>query len=189
MSLIIILFIIIVALISFVLLAKRGEKQQLEFEDQAINFLREDGYTIYLLYRNKFGIIGLTPDYKYLIIINSYAKREVVKYETKDVIDCELIIDNQIIFKKSAMGSVTGGLLAGTTGAIIGLSLSSTEQRNNVKKIYLKIFLDNILNPSYNFTFADLSKINEPVKNDTIIESEKWKDRISLLIEKNKREQ
>jgi hypothetical protein len=63
----------------------------------------------------------------------------------KDIIACEIVINNQVIENSSAGNALVGGLLFGVTGAVIGAS--SKQSQNIVDDLYIRITTADVLNP------------------------------------------
>ena len=106
---------------------------------------------------------------QYKIAVNE--KKEMIKiYKINDemeiseypipfekIIESEVKLDNQLIYKTSrgsqVAGALVGGALAGGVGAIIGGSSPNMTQNEKIQAITLKVIVDDIKNPNYYFDF------------------------------------
>lgn len=69
----------------------------------------------------------------------------------KDILESEVIIDGETVIKTSRSsqvgGAILGGMLAGGAGAIIGGLSGKTSSKEKVKKIQLKVIVNDTKNP------------------------------------------
>ncbi|WP_303984658.1 immunity protein [Niallia circulans] len=91
-------------------------------------------------------------------------EKQIVESKIKfdQIMDSEIKMDNDTIFKASRSnqigGAIIGGMVAGGVGAIIGGSSPTTSKIEKVKAIQLKIRIDDFKNPNLTFDFLPTPK-------------------------------
>ena len=115
-------------------------------------------------------------------------------YDYKDIIQSELDIDGETVLKQSITGtlgrSVIGGVLAGGVGAIIGGTTGSKIGKEKIKKIDLKITVNNTKNPIHRINFMNFkTKKGGSIYNVNYEVAEKWHGIITALIKQAEIEQ
>ena len=78
----------------------------------------------------------------------------------KNILNCQLLEDNETVMSSSAGSAFVGGLIGGTTGAIIGSSTASS--KGMVNSMQLRIDLKDVTKPCYIVQF-----IPEPMERST----------------------
>lgn len=68
-------------------------------------------------------------------------------YDFSDIIDFELIENGAITSSGGLGAAITGGLLFGGVGAIVGSNIGSKKHRNKLNELKIKIVLNNISDP------------------------------------------
>lgn len=125
---------------------------------------------------------------------NEFQKLEYLQqfiFDNKDLLKSEIIEDETSITSTSRGsqigGIIAGSVLAGGIGAIIGGLSASSTTNVNVKKIELRILVNNIENPIHTIKFLNesspISKNNDRYKV-AIEEANVWHGLISILIKR-----
>lgn len=79
------------------------------------------------------------------IVIYNLSTTHVDHIPFSSIVECEICQDNSTIMKDGIKRAVIGGIIAGTTGAIVGATTSP--QTNIVKQLSIKIRTDDIKHP------------------------------------------
>ena len=108
-------------------------------------------------------------------------------YEYKDIIQSELDIDGETVLKQSISGtigrSVVGGVLGGGVGALIGGTTGAKTGKEKIKRIDLKITVNNTKSPIYRVNFMNTeAKKGGLIYNMSYSEAEKWHGIMTTLI-------
>lgn len=133
-------------------------KMQSKREEYESNLLKELDFN----YQRK---LSISPQYfkenvyidnitKRIIIIEynaGHPKYKIIKYS--DVLDVEVISNNTLLSKTSALKSLAGGAALGLIGAIAGGSITSTHEE--VTKLYVRIITSDVLNPMINIILIE----------------------------------
>lgn len=123
------------------------------------------------------------PDGLCLIALNHSEREFLISYsgvdkilKYTDIVCSEIIIDGQMISSKSASASLAGGLLFGTTGAVVGSNMGVTKYKKNIKTVILKLLVNDVFNPAYELIFfeAPQSKDAKQAQQDC----QSWQDTI-----------
>jgi len=79
-------------------------------------------------------------------------------YDYDKIIASEIVVDGQTITKQSGTigRSIVGGLLAGSTGAIIGGTTGSTTSNEKINSILVKITINEPTNPIFKIIFLNV---------------------------------
>lgn len=183
----IVIGVIIVLFLIFIIMGTKGNSMQKDFEGQALEQIKTEGISFSKQTKTEYGIIGIDEPKKLLVIINSEITiRKIIEIPFGEIISCELAIDGQSVYKKSALrtigGAVAGGAIFGGAGAIVGGLSSSYKENKNIKKVEIKIVSRNISNPSCRMTFFS-SGTNSTFLKMRLGEAEIWKDTISAIID------
>lgn len=183
----IIVIIVVILAVGGLAMTIKMNQDQADFEDTSLKELAEKGISLTKLTKCYGGIIGLDETNKKLVFISSSASnRKAEVFEFSDIYSCELIIDDQSVYKKSASravgGALIGGVLLGGAGAVVGGLSGSSQKKSNIKKIELKIVVRDLSNPTHKFTFYGNTTPSQFL-NEKKEEAEKWKDTISLIID------
>lgn len=122
-------------------------------------------------------------------------KNKIIQY--KDILESEILKDGESLTKTSRSsqlgGMLLGGLVLGGVGAIIGGLSGKKTNINTIKRIDLKIIINDINEPIFFLNLLNVSNVlsdNEGYKkNDdkyltAIQEARKWNGVISVLIKK-----
>lgn len=79
------------------------------------------------------------------------------KYKTTQVIQSEIIIDNNSVYKtergNQLLGAAVGGIAFGNAGAIVGGLTGTKTKETTIKNIDLKISVDDFNNPTHKISF------------------------------------
>lgn len=127
---------------------------------------------------------------------NNQIKETLIKFD--DIIESELQIDSQTIFKASrgsqVAGAIVGNMVAGSIGAIIGGSSPNMIQNEKTQSIILKITTEDIKNPNHKFEFLPPIEgnhtgyeKNNPVLRQALERAEYWNSIIDIAIRKSNR--
>lgn len=82
---------------------------------------------------------------KELIIFVDYFSKEYLIIPFKDLVDCEIIENNDVLKKTSIKGAIAGAVIAGEAGAIIGSTMG--KNLHTVKSLQIRIITANLKNP------------------------------------------
>jgi len=122
---------------------------------------------------------------------------EIRLYPYASVLSCEIIEDDEIVYKKeSSIGrALVGGVLAGGTGAIIGSLSSKEKQDREVKQLDFKIVFKDTNKPSFSVRFFDAWEetgqrqikpsdgLYGHIYKEALASLTKWKDIIEIIID------
>lgn len=135
----------------------------------------------------------------FIVTINSKTKQtstHIVKFA--DIISVELIEDSSVLFSKSTTrtigGSLIGGAIAGSAGAVIGGLSGDTKVKKMVSVISVKMRVRNQATPSITIYCCNgepveiTDSMNEYFYKPTIEEAERIVDHISVIIDMMDRE-
>lgn len=182
-----ILLILVIIIIGFIILAAKMNQEQKDFEDNSLKDISEKGMSLTKQTKCYDGIIGIDePNKKLVFISSSVANQKAEIFNFADIHSCELLIDDQSVYKKSASrtvgGALIGGALFGGAGALVGGLSGNSKKSSNIKKIELKIVVRDLSNPAHKFTFYGSTTPAQFLDNKKE-EAESWKDTISLIID------
>ncbi|MDA3780562.1 MAG: hypothetical protein PF487_10150, partial [Bacteroidales bacterium] len=96
-----------------------------------------------------------------------------------EIIDCEVKINEEVIQKSSASNIISGAIIAGGIGALIG-SIISKKQKKDINYVGLVLTVNNIVTPRLNLCFS--SGIMAEAKVDIVSE---WHNVFKVIIERN----
>ena len=104
--------------------------------------------------------------------------------------ESEIIVDGNIIVKTSTTSTigraVVGGVITGGVGAVIGGVTGKKSHNEVVKKIDLKICVNDSSNPFYKIRFLDTEcKKGDSIYNDSYENAERWQGIISTFIKQS----
>lgn len=111
--------------------------------------------------------------------------KKIINYN--DILSSELFIDNDTITKTSRMsqagGTLVGAALLGGVGAVIG-GLSGTKTSSDmVKRIDLRLVINDMANPTYDINFLNIqTKKNSLIYNDSLNKARHWSGIIDIVI-------
>lgn len=182
-----IIIIILIVIVAFFILGASMNQKQKEFEDDSLNDITQKGIILTKQTKTYDGIIGIDEANKKLVFINSAITEQHAKtFNFEDIYSCELIIDDESVYKKSTLravgGALVGGVIMGGAGAIIGGLSGDSKKNSNIKKIELKIVVRDLSNPTHKFSFFGATSPSEYL-SQKMREAEEWKDTISLIID------
>jgi hypothetical protein len=145
------------------------------------------------------GFIAIDENSQQIAIKKNYSANPIA-YKYSDILSCEIINDNESIYKKSTIrtigGAIVGGILTGGAGAVVGGLSGQSKKEEKYKKIQLKLVVRNTSNPSVLITFFDIKELEESNGIDNysthygkelkiaINKTNKWKDIIKIIIDK-----
>ncbi len=96
-----------------------------------------------------------------------FGRKLVYPFSFQELISCELRLDNSVITENSTGATIVGGMLGGTTGAIIGQSFSKTE--SVVNELAISLRLNNFERPLFTINLlARPVKRNDPFFKKTL---------------------
>lgn len=129
--------------------------------------------------------IGYDSDRKKICLLDSL--NHPIVYDYKEILQSELVIDGEIISKHSTSSTLgralLGGVLAGGVGAIIGGVTSSEKQKEKVRRIDLKLSINDSKNPFYKIDFCDMEVTKgSGLYNFYYEKAERWHGIIATLI-------
>jgi hypothetical protein len=186
------ILIIVVTFTLILIIAKtvinfQDKKKSKEIFENLTNFNTTDKY----ISKTSGVSIGYDEKRKQICLIIEH-KTKI--YEYKDIIQSELDIDGETILKQSITGtigrSVFGGVLGGGVGAIIGGTTGSKKGKENIRKIDLKITVNDTKTPVYRINFMDIeTKKGSFIYEMIYEEAEKWHGIITVLIKQAEIEQ
>jgi hypothetical protein len=167
------------------------EKEQ-SVLDKVLEDLEVNGFEILQIYSHRhIGLIALSEKTEELVFANNngfddYGEPNVEIVNFKDIIDCELLIDDVSAYKKSMSGTLgralVGGVLLGGVGALVGGLTSSSNEIRDIRKIDLKVIIRDLSNPSASFNF--FTAPHGDSVDVALEEANKWKDLVSIIIDR-----
>jgi hypothetical protein len=156
------------------------------------NFRIDKSYT----HPKGFSFVAIDSDSKQILLaapihskqIKALRKNDknafVLKYKCvgfQDILKSEINVDGETISSKSYSGAVLGGLLFGTTGAVVGGTGGKTRISKDVNRITLKLLLNDIKNPSWEVLFYDKITDTGLLKQATT-SCQHWQDALTVAI-------
>ena len=188
----VIIILVVILLITVGVIATRKNKRMLKSALQGIQDFHadevytEDTTTMLAVdnKRNKIAIIEQNENYK------AYC------YEFKDIYQSEVIVDGKTYMRTSTTRTVgrmlIGGAVLGVAGAVVGGMTAKPDIIDKIKKVQLKITVNNNEKPNHLITFVDagFSTVNKdnPVYKTGMKELNHWHDKLKMFIEKGIRE-
>ena len=144
----------------------------------------------------KNGIALDNLKHKFCVITNKDNKYNISLYNYKDLLEVEILEDGGSV-TKAARGSQIGSMLigglalgaVGAVGAVVGGLSSKKNNIEKVKKIDLKLIVNNIDNPLFVINFFKTND-NKGYSKDSFIyeayrkKADEWYSRLSVLIKK-----
>ena len=182
-------FIAIIAVILFiVIVGSYGNEKQREQEDEFKKQIKESGAIISQHVKCYNGFISIDEDNKKIYLaITAITGKKFKGYSFSDILGCEVVLDDNSVYKKSTLrtvgGALVGSALLGGAGAIIGGLSGASQKKSNIKKAELKITVKDISNPNYKFEFYGAG-VPSSFRSQNLEEVEKWKDIISIIIDR-----
>lgn len=182
-----VVLIFIVMMIFVYIGSSNKAKERKEKQDVFIKEQENEGVNLSNNTNIENGIIAIDKNREKIVYIDDKGDALVKKeFSFSDIISCELIKDGETIYKKSAArtvgGAIVGGVISGGVGAIIGGLSGSSKEKEKTNSIDIKITLRDIDNPSFRFKFFEY-KGSRLFLEESAKSAEKWKDRISAIIE------
>lgn len=171
-----------------IIIIKYNEKECIILDVQLINFHTTNflcnGIQIngghWFLYSKNATLIYLDNDAKKMLILSSDDISNPKRLKYSDILSVELIIDSDVISKKSLTDtisrSIIGGAIAGDTGAIIGGTTGKSINQNICNLLQCIITIRNIQEPILNIT---LCNSKEGIKN--VRQSDVYKQALLLM--------
>lgn len=174
------LFIIIISAVGTVIY---NERERNKHTKSIIAKLTEKGYKLHHLAEFQDNIVGIDTGINKLCTVNIKAEN-IQEYDLTLLRDYEIIRDGVTIFKKSnPIGrAVVGGLLFGGVGAIVGASTSNRKGTDQVKAASLKLFTNNIDNPSITVKIFDTTFKQETKKKTYLNAAQNFIDKLAIVI-------
>ncbi|WP_420417415.1 zinc ribbon domain-containing protein [Pacificispira sp.] len=144
--------------------------------------------------QNQAGIAVDTSQRK-AVLITGHSDRDV---PFSNILGSEILIDNATVTSTNRgsqlTGAAVGGLLAGGVGAMIGGLSGSTTSRTGVRKVTLRIAVDDFHRPYHDIDLLDWSHSDkgilpgstmEGALKEAVQQAELWHGRISSIIREN----
>jgi hypothetical protein len=161
-----------------------------EFSADEIYLSVKTGFASDILLGNVVSAVGFDKNNKKICFVNEGKVNVVKMYSFNDIMESEIVIDGNTIVKTSATSAigraVVGGVLTGGVGAVIGGVTGKKSHNEVVKKIDLKICVNDSSNPFYKIRFLDTEcKKGDYIYNDGYEKAEKWHGIISTFIKQS----
>ncbi|OMD66671.1 hypothetical protein [Paenibacillus odorifer] len=188
---------IIIAAVYFLIVRYTNKKEkevleQAESDKEALTYMLEKLHTY--VPHQKF----ITPDNDLILSFDENSKR--INFTSKynnELYDFDKIIVSEVIINEVSVsktdrssqigGALIGGALLGGVGAAIGGLSGDIKAEGKVKRIQLKITINDIQNPNHYVTFfqsaVEVDKDNPTVKS-ALEQVSKWNSIISILIKR-----
>lgn len=184
----IIIAIIVIGFVGFIALGLYGNAKQSDYESKALSEIADKGIKLNPQTKTGYGIIGVDESKRELVIVNSeLINQKWISIPFDEIFSCELIVDGQSVFKKSAVrtvgGAALGGVIAGGVGAVIGGLSGSYKENKDIKRIDLRVVTKSISNNMHYITFFS-DGTNKAYLKSKMAEAESWKNTISVIIDK-----
>ena len=161
-----VIFIVLVFIVGAI-----GNKEQRQREEEYESKIKESGAVISQQVKGYNGFISIDEkNEKIYLALSGIREQKFNSYSFSDILSCEVILDDNSVYKKSTMRTV-GGL----SGA--------SRKQSNIKKAELKIVVKDISNPNYKFEFYG-SGVPSAFRKEKLEEVEKWKDIIGIIIDR-----
>jgi len=111
--------------------------------------------------------------------------QKIINYN--DILSSELFIDNDTITKTSRMsqagGTLVGAALLGGVGAVIGGLSGKKTSSDVVKRIDLRLVINDMSNPMYDINFLNMeTKKNSLIYNASLNKARHWSGIIDIVI-------
>ena len=179
---------IIAVILFIVIVGSYGNEKQREQEDEFEKQIKESGAIISQHVKCYNGFISIDEDNKKIYLaITAITGKKFKGYSFSDILGCEVVLDDNSVYKKSTLrtvgGALVGGALLGEAGAIVGGLSGASQKKSNIKKAELKITVKDISNPNYKFEFYGAG-VPSSFRSQKLEEVEKWKDIISIIIDR-----
>jgi len=190
--------VVFLALIAAIWSGSEKKKERQEATDRlAKNLDSIEGFASTKRLVGPWGFIAIDSKQRKVAIKSIHKPIQVHSYG--DVIACEVVVDGNIIHRKSgALGrAVLGSILAGSAGAIVGGLSAKSFEENEVKNIDLKLVFRDTTNPSISIRFFDAweetSNTKKSVKatdsvygailKKSLDELNNWKETFEIIID------
>lgn len=165
-----------------------GNKEQQQREEEYESKIKESGAVISQQVKCYNGFISIDEkNEKIYLALSGIREQKFNSYSFSDILSCEVILDDNSVYKKSTMrtvgGALIGGALLGGAGAIVGGLSGASRKQSNIKKAELKIVVKDISNPNYKFEFYGAG-MPSAFRKEKLEEVEKWKDIIGIIIDR-----
>ena len=165
-----------------------GNKEQQQREEEYESKIKESGAVISQQVKCYNGFISIDEENEKIYLALSGIREQIFNsYSFSDILSCEVILDDNSVYKKSTMrtvgGALIGGALLGGAGAIVGGLSGASRKQSNIKKAELKIVVKDISNPNYKFEFYGAG-MPSAFRKEKLEEVEKWKDIIGIIIDR-----
>lgn len=193
---IIIVVIITIAVITISIKAKKHFAKKRQEVQDLINDTPD--FTATYTYIDDTGYSGISIDEaesKILLLSRSEPELELKHrtIENRDIFSSELFEDGDTVHKTSrssqAAGAVVGGILLGGVGAVIGGLSGKTIAKGKVKRIELRLIVNDSDNPIHDICF-----LNREVSRDEVLYkgssdmARQWQARLDVLINRADKE-
>jgi hypothetical protein len=153
---------------------------------------QQPAFTASDLYVSRTSLTGLAidNDRKEILLVELDSTR---LYRAGDIVGCEVLLDDiQMSYTNRGSqiaGAAVGGVLLGGIGAVVGGLTGSRRANNNIRKIALRITVDDFDRPNHEITMAaclpsnkkGLSKDHPAVKK-SLEAAQRWQARVAALM-------
>lgn len=171
----------------------QGQANVQRAENAIIRARNRRGFNPNDIYASRFDPNGFAIDAnsnKVLLIRKS--DDQEIRFD--NLVSVEVLLDNATITSTNRLsqvgGAVVGGALFGVAGALVGGLSGSSRTSDGIRKISVKLIIDDFNSPNHEVVFLDwshskkgLSPDNQVVK-DALKEAEKWHARFSTIIKR-----
>lgn len=137
--------------------------------------------------------IALDQDKEIIVILvrqNINSNFNSFTFDFKDIMECSIIEDEEIITKTSKSLAIGGALVAGGTGAMVGGLLGDKYSNEKVFKATLSIVVNDLMNPFYEINFLNSNMLvdrNSELYQTVYKDMYKWHKRIGLILNRNEK--
>jgi|GEM_PF-1844260 len=165
----------------------KEKKTKEEYEEKIISKFQEEGIRVSLKYKlENFNVLAVDEVNKRVCFLeNKFRKNyksmfdvrfEARSFNYKDILASEVIIDGETVTRTSRTsqlgGALIGGVLTGGVGAIIGGLSGAKTSQEKVRKVQLKLIVNDIRDPILLIPFLD-SVASISKKDDKYLKAEK----------------
>lgn len=183
----------------FIVSSGSVEKQILKANQQFKNTLTEYNFNPdkSKLTRDLIKGIGINEDRKKIAYLSRNSindKFDLKEFTFDEIIEAKVVRNNETLTSTS-MGSqalryLTGGVLFGALGAVVGGATAKTSSREKIKELTLEIVVNDVLNPRYTLTFYQSDIPLDPTKEKSkkiIEEIDNWYRIFTVIIHRSEK--
>lgn len=140
---------------------------------------------------NEFSTKGLAIDEQEerIAILRSGDSEDIEILSYKDILGVEILIDGEVVSRTSRSSQVSraiiGGLLFGGLGLLAGALCGKEVLKDNVKQIYLKLYLNSRINTIFELDLLGIETTpNTPYFKKVMKKAKLWEDYLIKMIKK-----